>query len=592
MREPRRGTGRRLAAYLRPHAATLGVAALLVAVVSAARGATVLLVREILDGALLAGDPGRLAAVAGALALAHLSHAAGEFGRTALTKGVGVRVIQRLREELFDRIQSLTLAQQAAHRTGDLMARLTHDTYAAHWAVAAAVTGVQRPLTLAVLLGVAVWQEPRLSALTLVIAPVVALILSAFGRSVRERSREQAEALGTLSAGFQEALAGQRVVKVSGAEAFEAARVGAMGRRQLRLLYRSLLAQVGGSPAVEAVAAVALAAVLWIGGREVLAGRSTPGSLVAFLVSVGLMTEPLKGLAQLQALWQQALAAAERVFDLLDEAPAVADAPGAVELSGRRLDVELRDVSFAYLPGRPVLQGISLEVRAGQVVALVGESGSGKSTLLSLIPRLADATRGSVRIGGRDAREWTVRSLRAHVAVVSQDTFLFDDTVARNVAYGRPDAPRERIEEAARRAHADAFVRALPEGYDTRLGERGERLSGGQRQRVAIARAFLRDAPVLLLDEATSHLDSRSEAEVQAGLAELMRDRTVLVAAHRLSTVRAADRILVLKEGRIVEAGTHGELLGRDGEYARLWRVQTSEPTEVAAGVPRPGGVS
>ncbi len=545
------------------------------AAVAASRGATVFLVREVLDEALAASSVSRLLWVSLAFIVVNAVHGGAEFGRTALTKGVGLKVTAQMRADLFQRIQALSLSQQARYPVGDLMARVTHDTAAAHWAVAAAVTALQKPLTVVVLLVAAVMQQPKLTAVAVLAIPLAGIPVLAFSRRVRRLSREQAHSLGQLSATLQESLSGQRVVKAFSGEDVEAQKFATRSQNQLKLQGKSLLAQAGSGPVVEVVASVAVAVVLYIGGLEVMAGRTTPGSLLAFLVSLGLMTDPLKGIAQLQGLIQQSLAAAERVFALSEEIPDIEDLPGARALDEGPLGVDLQAVTFSYGRGEEGVKGVSLQASPGEMVALVGESGSGKTTVLSLIQRLYDPQEGWVCVGGREVQSIQVSSLRRKVAWVGQDAFLFDDTVAGNIAYGLKDVPEGAIKKAARDAYAHDFIASLPLGYQTRVGQRGEALSAGQRQRIAIARAFLRDAPVLLLDEATSHLDPHSEAEVEESLLALMRDRTVLVVAHRLATVQRAHRIVVLKEGRKVEEGSHADLLQAGGEYARLWNRST-----------------
>jgi subfamily B ATP-binding cassette protein MsbA len=319
------------------------------------------------------------------------------------------------------------------------------------------------------------------------------------------------------------------------------------------------------------LAGVAIAGIVWYGGTSVIAEARSQGTFVAFIITLFLLYEPFKQLVRTNATIQQGLAGAERVFELLDIRPRVADRPGAVAMRGLHEAIEFENVSFAYEPGRPVLHGIGLRIPVGRVVALVGPSGGGKSTIADLIPRFHDVTGGRITIDGVDVRDLTLRSLREHVAVVTQFTFLFNDTVRANIGYGAPDRSPAEIEAAARAANAHDFIVALPQGYDTAIGDLGVRLSGGQRQRLAIARALLRNAPLLILDEATSALDAESEALVHEALERLMVDRTTLVVAHRLSTVRRADRILVLACGRVVESGTHEELLAGGREYRRLY---------------------
>ena len=561
---------RRIAAYLKPHVPLLGVALLLMLGVAAARGGAVFLVEFVLDDVLIARDATALKLLPVALIAIFGLHSGCVFLRSVITKRVGLTVTRRMRGDLFAQFQALSLGWLHGRKVGDLMTRVTTDATGAHWAVAAAVTAVQRPLTLVALLVAALYQEWRLTLVAMSMLPLVYLLIHRFGRGVRKYTRGYLDALGEVSSAVQENLSGMRVVQAFGGEAREIDRFERLNERQFRLQLRKVLYEIGGGPTVELATAGAVALVLYLGGLQVLAGNSSPGSLLAFLISLSLMNEPLKGLSQLVALYQQAMAACERVFDVLDEQPAIRDLPGAEPLAAREPTVAFDNVTFEYERARPVLRDVRLTVPAGEVVAVVGESGAGKTTMANLLLRFADPIEGAVRIDGTDLRQLTVASVRRHMAVVSQETFLFDDTVEDNIRYAEIGRSTEDVIAAARAAGAHQFIEALPDGYQTVIGERGVRLSGGQRQRIAIARALLRDAPILLLDEPTSNLDAATEAEVQEALEELMRSRTTLVVAHRLSTVRNADRIVVLRDGRIVEEGNHLRLLERGGEYSRL----------------------
>ena len=565
---------RRILGYLRPHLLWLAFSLLLMLGVATARGASVLLVKFVLDDVLIARDARALALLPIGLVLVFTVHGGCNFVRGAITKRVGLQVMRRMRSELVAHLNSLSLDYFHDRKVGDLMTRVTNDTNGAHWAVAAAVTAIQRPLTLAALLIAALIQEWLLTLVAMTLLPLIYLPIRAVGRRVRHYTREQLAALGSLSATVHENLSGMRIVQAFGGQAREQARFEEVNERQYGMLLRKVLFEIGGGPIVELVAAGAVALVLYLGGLRVLGGGSTPGSLVAFLISLMLMNEPLKGLSQLNSLYQQALAACERVFAVLDARPTVRDTPDASALQSDACGVHFDRVSYAYDPGHAVLREVDLRIEPGEVVAVVGESGAGKTTLTGLLLRFFDPQDGAVWVDGHDIRDLTLASLRRNVAVVTQDTFLFDDTVAENIRYAEVDATPDEVVRAARAANAHDFISKLPQGYDTLIGERGVKLSGGQCQRITIARALLRDSPILILDEATSNLDAAAEAEVQAALERLMEDRTTLVVAHRLSTVRRADRIAVLRDGRIVAQGTHDQLIRRGGEYERLLATQ------------------
>jgi subfamily B ATP-binding cassette protein MsbA len=441
--------------------------------------------------------------------------------------------------------------------------------------------------TVVALLVVMFIQETRLTLLALIAFPLVGLTVRTLGRrlySINRRTQEQIAALNTL---LQEAFTGTRIVKAFGREDHEQTRFDRINRQLLDLSLRDHRVDELSEPLMEILAAVGVMAILWYGGYRVIQGHMTPGTLFSFVTATLMLYGPVRKLSRTANLYQQTTPSAERVFEVLSLQPAVVDAPNARVLDRFRDRIEFDHVWFQYGQGDGdmVLKDICLLVRRGEVVALVGISGGGKSTLTDLIPRFHDVTEGRILIDGVDVREYTQASIRKEIAIVTQETFLFNDTIEANIAYGRPDAPREQIETAARAAHAHQFIVGLPAGYQTHVGERGVKLSGGQRQRIALARAFLKDPPILILDEATSDLDAESEFIVQDALADLTKGRTVFLIAHRLSTVRLAHRIVVFHEGRIVEEGPHEALIARDGIYRRLHALQFA--TAEAAGPPK-----
>jgi subfamily B ATP-binding cassette protein MsbA len=412
-------------------------------------------------------------------------------------------------------------------------------------------------------------------------APIVLYPLVRLGQRIRRTARRSQEAQEIMSHVGAETFSAHRIVKAFSAEERESRRF----REALKQLYRTNMRVVRAlsvmPPSMELLGGVGMAAALWYGSEQIAAGRLTTGDFTSFLAALLMMYAPAKKLSRVNANLQQAIAAGDRIFEMLDTHTEVAESPSAQPLSPFSSAIEFRDVTFAYEgtePRTPILRNISFGVPAGQMVAIVGRSGSGKTTLVNLIPRFFDVTSGAITIDGRDLRDVTIKSLRGQVGMVTQETMLFDDTIANNIAYGTLRATAAEIEAVARAAHAHDFIVALPEGYQTRIGERGQKLSGGQRQRVAIARALLKNAPILILDEATSALDSEAELIVQDALATLMLNRTSFVIAHRLSTIMRADAIVVLEEGQIVEVGRHDDLLARDGVYSALYKMQLLEP--------------
>ncbi|MGH3054081.1 MAG: ABC transporter ATP-binding protein, partial [Gaiellaceae bacterium] len=427
---------------------------------------------------------------------------------------------------------------------------------------------------------VAFYQDWFLSLIAFVVFPASVLPMIRLSKRLRSFAKKGQVSMGNMTMLLQETIQGNRVVKAFGMEGYEKQRFGEENDRLFRLFMKGTAIRAFTNPMMEVLAAFGIAGVVWYGGYSVIVGGRTQGAFLAFLTALFLLYDPFKGLAKSNSAIQQALGAAERVMELLDTQTDVTDQPGARRLDGIRHGVHFEDVSFRY-DDDWVLRHIDLEIHRGEVVALVGMSGGGKSTLADLILRFYDVAEGRITIDGVDVRDCTLASLRAQMAIVTQHTFLFNDTVRNNIAYGDINTDMAAITAAARAAHAHDFIMELPEGYDTIIGELGVKLSGGQRQRLAIARALLKNAPILVLDEATSALDNESERSVQSALDTLMENRTTLVIAHRLSTIRRADRIVVIVRGRIVEQGTHDELLALNAEYRKLYDLQFQD-VEVA----------
>jgi subfamily B ATP-binding cassette protein MsbA len=565
---------RRLLAHLRPYVWPHGLLAVgLMFGSSAVESAIPFLARFTFDHVFMAQRPEALPwTVAGVLGLA-LVRGALDFGGAYRADWIGQRVVTDLRKALIAHLQHLDLAFLARSRAGQLVSRVIADVALVRAAVSDALISVFRNATrLAGLLAVAVYLDAGLALLAICLFPAAALPLRYVSIHIRRTARRQQETVGQLNALLHENVQGARIVKAFGQEGHETQRLGEHVDRLAAIVMRGSFLRL--LPLTEVLAGIAVAGIVWYGGTSVVAGTRSQGTFVAFVVTLFLLYEPFKCLVRTNATIQQGLAGAARIFELMDTRSHVVDRPGACLLAGFRNAIQFHAVRFAYEPGRPVLRGIDLRIPAGHVVALVGPSGGGKSTLADLIPRFHDVTGGCLTIDGVDVRDLTLGSLRAQIAVVSQFTFLFNDTVRSNIAYGDPGRSLAEIEAAARAANAHDFIVALPQGYDTVIGDLGVRLSGGQRQRLAIARALLRNAPILILDEATSALDGEAEALVQEALERLMARRTTLVVAHRLSTIRRADRIVVIAGGRIVESGTHEDLLARGGAYRRLHERQ------------------
>ena len=490
-----------------------------------------------------------------------------------LNDWVGQRVVTDLRNELTAHIQRLDLAFFNRRRAGQIVSRVISDVGIVRGAVTDAVTSIfQEFPTLLGLTVTAFYLDWVLALLAICLFPAAALPIRYLSLQLRQTTRRMQDGIGRLNALLHENVQGNRVVKAFGQEGYEQRRFGEHNERLLRIYMRTSVLRA--LPITEMLAGIAVAGIIWYGGSSVISGARTQGSFMAFIIALFLLYEPFKKLVRTNNTIQQGLAGAERVFELIDTAPQVLDRPGAVALRGVRAAIEFHAVSFAYDPGEPVLRDINLRIPVGQVVALVGMSGGGKSTLADLIPRFYDVTAGRITIDGTDIRDLTLASLRTHIAVVTQFTFLFNDSVRNNIAYGDSNRSMDEIVAAARAANAHDFIVEMSRGYETGIGDLGVRLSGGQRQRLAIARALLKNAPILILDEATSALDTESEGLVQEALERLMANRTTLVVADRLSTVRRADRIVVVVRGEIVESGTHDELLARGAEYRKLYELQ------------------
>ena len=580
---------RRFLPLLGPYRGQAALALLLVLWRPALNTAKVWLLKIVIDDVVRGQRLGLLPAVCAAYLVIAALKGILIYAGGLLTAWLGGRVTTDLRQRFYDHLQALPLAVAGRWRPGDLLTRLTADTAAMEGLLTTTLSeGVGAAVTILIFAGMLVYLDPRLAALALLVIPVLALAIGRYtgrSRAAARAVRREASALAALA---EETLGALPLVKAYGRGPHERGRFARQAATNFRV--RLAAARVGAlfQPTSELVSTAGMVAVLWVGVHELVAGRLTLGGLVVFLGYLGSLYTPLVTLSRLSGAAQTALAGAERVAELLDLAPEAPDAAEARPLPPLRGGVEFRNVTYGYDPARPVLRDVSLVIAPGELVALVGPSGAGKSTLLGLLLRFANPDHGAVLLDGRDIREVTLDSLRAQIAPVLQEPTIFRGTVAENIRYGRLDASDAVVAAAAAAAGAADFIAALPEGYATEVGPRGARLSGGQRQRLAIARALVRDAPLLLLDEATAALDTLAEARLREALAHLSTGRTTILVAHRLSTARWADRIVVLDNGRIVEEGTHEALLARGGLYARLHRAQfgTGTPLAVAPGFP------
>lgn len=566
----------RLLKYTQKYWFRMLLALVFMGITSALSGAIAFLVKNVIDDIFLSKNAFMLILLPVAVVSLYGFKGICDFWQDYLVNYVGNRSITKLRDQLYWHIQSLSLSYFSDNSTGYIMSRVNDTSLVKKSIITAVPDIVKQCFTTVALMAVAFYRDWKMAFVAIIILPVASILITKFGRRIKKLSKKSRHTTGNLNAVMHEGISGIKIVKAFCTEDYEQKRFSNENEKLFTLSMKAAKISSMSSPIIEMLGGITAAVVIAYGGLTVINGSSTPGEFFSFMIAIFLLYRPVRQLSKSFYTMQTGIGAAERIFSLMDIEPDVKEKPGAQELQPIGQSIEFKNVSFKY-HHKLVLKDINLKVKPGEIVAIVGTSGVGKTTLVNLIPRFYDVTTGSILIDETDIMDVTLRSLRKQIAIVTQQTILFNDTVRNNIAYGNIERPLEDVIRAAKIANAHAFIEGLPSGYDTLIGENGVKLSGGQQQRISIARAVLKDAPILILDEATSSLDAESEREVQTALDHLIENRTTFVIAHRLSTIKNADRIIVLQEGRIVEEGTHNELIQNGREYKKLYELQFAE---------------
>ena len=565
---------RRLLALIKENRLRLFLAMVCMLVIAVATSATAFLVKPVLDDIFFNKDARMLIIIPVAVILIYFLRGLGMYGQEYFMNYVGESIIRHLRNDLYGRIQDLPLSFFYKEKTGVLMSRITNDVNIIKAMVSTAVTGsLKDSFTIIGLTFVIFYRDWKMALFAFVVLPLAFFPVVEFGRRVRRVSTGCQESMAELSSFLHETFAGNKIIKAFGMEAYEKKRFYKKTFDLFKLEMKAVIARSLSSPVMEFIGGLGIAFIIWYGGSKVIEGTSSPGTFFSFMAAVLMLYDPVKKLSGLNNAIQQGLAAADRVFEIIETKTDIKEQKDAVKVERGPHQVTFENVSFKY-DDVIILKDINIDVRAGEILALAGMSGGGKTSLVNLIPRFYDVTRGTIRIDGVDIRNVSISSLRDQMAVVTQEPILFNDTIRNNIAYGNRNASEEDIIKAAKAAYSYDFVQSFPDKFDTNIGELGGRLSGGERQRICIARALLKDAPILILDEATSSLDAEAEMLVQKALENLMKGRTTFVIAHRLSTIDYADRIIVIVDGRVVEEGSQDELIDKKGEFYKLYKMQ------------------